>query len=143
MRGYMKRIALLLIALVVFISCSSKDVKQETDESKTAKEAFAVAEAVRDAYLKRDLSAIENNTTKEGYREMLGAIKNFDKAELLFSHKWVEIDKGVVSLKIAWSGTWVVSGQASEERGTAIFVFEGSPLKLSRILRTNPFRQPE
>ncbi|TAL26987.1 MAG: hypothetical protein EPN94_02195 [Nitrospirae bacterium] len=139
----MKKIALLLIALFVLISCSSKDVKQETDESKTAKEAFAVAEAVKDAYLKKDLSAIESNTTKEGYREILGAIKNFDKAELTFSHKWVELDKSAVSLKIAWSGTWVVSGQTTEERGTAIFVFEGSPLKLNRILSTNPFRQPE
>lgn len=139
----MKKTTILLIALFVFMSCSSKEVKQETDESKKAREAFAVAETVKDAYLKKELSPIENNTTKEGYREILGAIKNFDKADLTFSHKWVEIDKAVVSLKIAWSGTWVVSGQTTEERGMAIFVFEGSPLKLSRILRANPFRQPE
>lgn len=139
----MKKTTILLIALFVFMSCSSKEVKQETDESKKAREAFAVAETVKEAYLKRDLSAIENNTTKEGYREILGAIKNFDKADLTFSHKWVEIDKAAVSLKIAWSGTWVVSGQTTEERGTAVFVFEGRPLKLSRILRANPFRQPE
>ena len=82
----MKKTTILLIALFVFMSCSSKEVKQETDESKKAKEAFAVAAAVKDAYLKRDLSAIENNTTKEGYREILGAIKNFDNADLTFSH---------------------------------------------------------
>lgn len=139
----MKKTTILLLALFVFMSCSSKEVKQETDESKKAREAFAVAEAVKDAYLKKDLSAIENNTTKEGYREILGATKNFDKADLTFSHKWVEIDKAVVSLKIAWSGTWVVSGHTTEERGTAIFVFEGRPLKLSRIRSSNPFRQPE
>ena len=80
---------------------------------------------------------------KEGYRELLGAIKRFDKAELTFSSKWVEIEKTSVSMKIAWSGKWVIGEQTTEERGTALFIFEGSPLKLSRILRANPFRQPE
>ena len=102
-----------------------------------------MAEEIKEAYLKRDLTIIEKNTTKEGYRELLGAIKRFDKAELAFSSKWVQIEKTSVSMKIVWSGKWVVGEQAAEERGTAIFIFEGSPLKLSRILRANPFRQPE
>ena len=102
-----------------------------------------MAEEIKEAYLKRDLAVIEKNTTKEGYRELLGAIKRFDKAELTFSSKWVEIEKTSVSMKIAWSGKWVIGEQTTEERGTALFIFEGSPLKLSRILRANPFRQPE
>ena len=34
LRGYMKKTTILLIALFVFMSCNSKEVKQETDESK-------------------------------------------------------------------------------------------------------------
>ncbi len=40
-------------------------------------------------------------------------------------------------------GTWTVKGKATEERGLAIFVFEGKPLQLARIQRENPFKQPE
>jgi hypothetical protein len=139
----MKKAAILIITIFFILSCGKKEVKQVTDESRLAQEAFSVAEAIKDAYLKRELSTIEKNSTREGYREILGAIKSFDKAELVFSPKWVEIDKSVVSLKIAWDGKWVVKGQTFEERGTGIFVFEERPLKLSRILRANPFRQPE
>lgn len=138
-----KALILLLIAVFSLLSCGGKEVKKVTDESKTAQEAIALAEEIKEAYLKRDLAVIERNTTKEGYRELLGAIKRFDKAELTFSSKWVEIEKTAVSMKIAWSGKWVVGEQTAEERGTAIFIFEGSPLKLSRVLRANPFRQPE
>jgi len=137
-----KTLILLFIAVLSLLSCG-KEVKKVTDESKTAREAIALAEEIKEAYLKKDLAVIEKNTTKEGYREFLGAIKRFDKAELTFSSKWVEIEKTSVSMKIAWSGKWVVGEQTAEERGTALFIFEGRPLKLSRILRANPFRQPE
>jgi len=143
MGGNMKKAVILLIVIFPLLSCSKKEVKQVTDESRIAQEAFTIAEAIKDAYLKRDLSIIEKNSTKEGYRELLGAIKRFDKAELTFSPKWIEIEKSTVSLKVAWNGTWIVSGQTTEERGTAVFVFEGRPLKLNHILRANPFRQPE
>ncbi|MBI4685498.1 MAG: hypothetical protein HY755_09900 [Nitrospirae bacterium] len=139
----MKRAILLLFVLSFFFSCSDKEVKKVTEESLTAQEAFTVAEAIKDAYLNKNLSSIESNTTKESYRELFGAIKSFDKASLTLSPKWVEIEKSTVSVKIAWDGTWVVRGKTTEEQGVAIFVFEGKPLKLSRILKANPFRQPE
>ncbi len=139
----MKKLLIILIALSFLISCGKKEVKQVTYESKIAQEAFTVAETIKEAYLKRNLSEIEKNSTKEGYRELLGAMKSFDRANLIFEPKWIEIGKSTVSLKIVWNGTWVVREQTSEERGTAIFVFEGSPLKLSHILQANPFRQPE
>jgi len=142
--GNMKKaLILLLIAVLPLLSCGKKEVKKVTEESKTAQEAIALAEEIKEAYLKKDLAVIEKDTTKEGYIELLGARKSFDKAELAFSSKWIEIEKTAVSMKIAWSGKWVVGEQVSEERGTAIFIFKGSPLKLSRVLRANPFRQPE
>ena len=139
----MKKALVLLFVISALLSCGKKEVKQETDDSKIAQEAIMVAEEIKIAYLKNDLAAIEYNSTKDGYREILGAIKSFDKAELAFTPKWVDIDRSSVSLKVAWDGLWVVKGQKTDERGTAVFMFEGRPLKLNRVLRANPFRQPE
>lgn len=138
-----KTAVILIIAFFSMFACGGKEVKKVSDESKTAIEAFETAEKIKEAYLSRDLSALEGYTTKDGYRDMLGAMKKFDKAELNFSHKWVDIDKSTVSLRISWDGKWVTGGQTKEEKGIAIFVFEGKPLKLSTIQRANPFRQPE
>ncbi len=128
-------------ALFALISCS--ETKKITQESITAKEAFAAAEEIKEAYLNRDRAEIEKNCTMNGYKDVVGAMKDFEKAELDFVYKWVDIDQSNVSLRVAWSGKWIISNKTFEARGIAIFVFEGSSLKLNRILRENPFKQPE
>jgi len=138
-----KTLILLLIAAFALLSCGKKEVKKVTEESKMATEAMAVAETIKEAYLKKDVSVIEKNTTKDGYRELVGGIKKFDSAELALTVKWIDVQKNSVTMKIAWSGKWVAGGRSIEERGTTTFIFEGSPLKLSRVLKTNPFHQPE
>lgn len=139
----MKKALIVLIAAFLLVSCSKKEVKQVTQESKIAQESFWLAETIKNAYLKNDLTTIERNSTKEGYRELLGVIKSFESADITFTPRWVEIENSTVYLNIAWKGTWVVRGQTTEERGMAVFVLEGRPLKLSQIRRENPFRQPE
>lgn len=138
-----KTAAILIIMIFSIFACGGQEVKKASDESKIALEAFETAEKIKEAYLRRDLSALEEYTTKEGYRDILGAMKKFEKAELNFSYKWVDIDKSTVSLRIFWDGKWLTGSKTKEERGTAVFVFEGKPLKLSTIQRANPFRQPE
>jgi hypothetical protein len=59
---------------------------------------------------------------------------------LEFVPTWVVIDDTVVKLTISWKGTWTVSGSTTEDRGIAVFVMEGQPLKLANILRANPFQ---
>jgi hypothetical protein len=134
---------LMLASLLFLVACGKKEVKPVTDESKTAQEAFELADTLRKAYEKKDKSAIEENTTADGYRELISAIKSFDRAELTFTPTWVEIKESTVSLNISWKGSWTVRGTVTNESGLAVFVLEGSPLKLSKILRENPFRQPE
>lgn len=134
---------LMLTSLLFLVACGKKEVKPVTDESKTAQEAFELADTLRKAYEKNDKSGLEENSTTEGYRELISAIKSFDRAELTFTPTWVEIKDSSVSLNISWKGTWTVRGTVTNESGLAVFVLEGSPLKLSKILRENPFRQPE
>jgi hypothetical protein len=46
-------------------------------------------------------------------------------------------------LNITWKSKWTVQGKQLEDRGMAVFVMEGRPLKLSRIMRANPFVAPQ
>lgn len=133
---------LVLLALLL-LSCGKKEVRPVSPESKIAQEAFGLAETIRNAYIKNDRETLERSSTKNGYRELIGVIKSFDTAELTFTPTWVEIENSAVSLNISWKSTWVVKDKKIEDRGLAVFVFEGRPLKLSQVLRANPFRQPE
>ena len=138
--GYALRV---LFVLLLLVSCGKKEVKPVSPESKLAEEAFQVAETLKEAYIRKDKAALEENTTAEGYKEMIGAIRYFDKADITFTPTWVEIKDSTVSLTVSWKGTWTVGGKAIEERGLAIFILEGQPLKLARVQRENPFSQPE
>jgi len=133
----------ILFVIVLLVSCGKKEVKPVSPESKIAQEAFGAAEAIRNAYIKNDRETIERYSTKDGFKELTGAIKSFESVELTFIPTWVEIENSVVSLHVSWNGKWIVRGKRTEERGVAVFIFEGSPLKLARVQRENPFRQPE
>jgi hypothetical protein len=126
------------------VGCGGKkEVKQVTPESKTAEESFALAEALRQAYVKRDFSALQGVATKDGYKELANSVKHFDSVDLSFTPKWVEIERSQVYLNVAWKGTWTVSGETHRERGMAVFLLEGRPLKLGKIVRGSPFKYPE
>ncbi len=135
----------LILAFIVFAfvaSCGKKEVKKVSEDSKIATEAFALAETIKDAYIKRDLKVIEQNTTREGFRTISSAMKVFDSSDLAFTPVWVEIEDNVVHLNVSWKGTWKKAGKTTEERGMAVFVLKGRPLKVDNILRANPFKYP-
>jgi len=131
------------MAASLLISCGKKEVKPVSPESKITQEAFSLIETIRNAYINNDRETLERSSTKDGYRELIGAIKSFDKSELTFIPTWVAIKDSVVSVNVSWKGTWTVGGKETENRGLAVFVFEGRPLKLTQVQRDNPFRQPE
>ena len=124
-------------------SCGKKEVKPVSEESKLAQEAFELSETLKKAYLRNDRKTLEENSTLDGYRELLGAMKSFDSAELIFTPTWLQIEDSAVYLTVSWRGTWRVWGKEKEDRGIAVFVLEGKSLKLSQIQRSNPFSQPE
>lgn len=144
---YMKRfffVAVVLITAVLAISCSStKAVKKVTQDSKMATESFAVINAIKEAYVKKDVLATENNTTKDGLKAISGVVKSFDSAELDFNPVLVEIEDSTVSVNVSWKGTWNKGGKTTQEQGMAVFVLKGTPLKVDAILRANPFKYPE
>jgi hypothetical protein len=150
-RNFLRHRALALIGIILFfltgglllISCEGKEVKPVSQESKIAQEAIQLAETQKNAYEENDRQTLESLSTIDGYRELIGSLKTFDSAELTFTPTWIEIQDSTVKLTISWKGTWVVKGKTTEERGIAVFVLEGTPLKLAQIQRSSPFRQPE
>jgi hypothetical protein len=133
----------LIISGLFLTACGKKEVKPVSQESQLTQEAFKLAETLKNAYLKNDRTTLERNATGNGYKELVSALKSFDSAELSFTPTWVEVQDSTVNLTVSWKGTWVFKGKTTEERGLAIFILEGKPLKLAQIQRSNPFRQPE
>jgi hypothetical protein len=129
--------------LLLLPGCGGKEVKKVSPESLLAQEAFALADTLKSAYVEKDRARLEAHSTESGYRELLGSMKSFDSADLSFTPTWVEIQDATVHLTVSWKGTWAMKGKNTEERGMAVFVFEGTPLKLRQVQRANPFRQPE
>ncbi len=133
----------LLIFLMVPFSCGKKEVKPPSLESKTAEEAFALSESIRDAFMKNDSDTLQKDSTESGFKEITSGKRVYSSVELEFTPRWVEIEQTQVMVNIAWKSKWTVSGKQVEDRGMSVFVLEGKPLKLAKILRSNPFVVPE
>jgi hypothetical protein len=139
-----KLLALGLIILMVFVvSCGKKEVKRQSQDSKLTVEGFAIAENLRQAYIKNDRDLLEKNTTKLGYDAIAGARKGFDSVEMTFTPALVELYGDATHVYVQWNGTWKRGDEVIEDRGLAVFVLKGKPLKLDQILRANPFNKPD
>ena len=137
-------IIVIMLFMLLLPSCGGKKkIKPPSPEANIAKEAFKLAERIKDAYLRKDKTALKSLCTQNGYLTLIGSIKDFDSADIKFTPKWVDIESDRVILYEKWDGTWLLSGKEFREKGLAAFVLKGSPLKLDDILRANPFRQPE
>ena len=140
----MKKVMLVLLACCMAVSCGGKkEVKQVSQESKSTKEAFALAETIKTAFINKDLATIQRNASDEGYRDITANRKVFDSVGLSFTPRWVEIEGSRLMVNIAWKSSWALSGRRVEERGMTVFVMEGNPLKVTKILQANPFVIPD
>jgi len=138
----MKKTFLILIAVMMLAACGKKEVKQVSADSMVSTEAFELAEKLRAAFVKKDLVTIQQNSTETGYRDIMSNRRPYDSVELTFTPRWVEIEKDQTVLNVTWKSKWTTAGKAASDRGMAVIVMEGRPLKVSRILRGNPFLYP-
>lgn len=131
------------MAVLVLGACAKKEVKVQSEDSKLAVEAFALAEGMRQSYVGKDFKGLEKYMTAEGYKFVSKRLRDFEKAELSFTNRWVEIEGDKVVLNVSWQGTWTIRGRERQSRGMAVLEFVGRPLRLNRVLRANPFTNPE
>ncbi|KAF0184204.1 MAG: lipoprotein [Nitrospirae bacterium] len=140
----MKKILALMLILLVFVAaCGKSEIKKPTADSLLATEAFVLAEKVRGAYVARDMSALQANTTPEGYKAITESMKLFDSATLEFNPLLFDIREGKMTLFVSWTGVWKKRGQTFDERGLVVFGLKGRPLKVDTVQRASPFRYPE
>lgn len=139
----MKKIMLLLLAGAMLFACGKKEVKQVSPESRTAMEAFALAETVKTAFINKDDEILKKSSTEEGYKQITANFRGYDRVELTFTPRWVEIENDSLNVNISWKSIWVSAGKRAEDRGMAVFIMQGTPLRIAGILRANPFIQPE
>jgi len=139
----MRKIALLLSIALLLLSCGKKEVKPVSKDSRATQEAFALAETIKNAFINKDMTALQKNSTEEGYKHITASKKGFDSVELTLTPRWVELEGNRILLNISWKSSWTLSGKKTSDRGMSVFVMEGSPLKLTKILRANPFIYPE
>jgi hypothetical protein len=138
----MKKAVILLCATLLLFACGKKEVKPVSIESKTSLEAFALADTIENAFMKKDKETILQNTSPEGYQDVMANTKPYDSVEFTFTPRWVDIDGSQVNLNVSWMSTWTASGRKVQDRGMAVFRMEGRPLKLTKIIRGNPFIFP-
>ncbi|MDA8077587.1 MAG: hypothetical protein M0Z79_01490 [Nitrospiraceae bacterium] len=139
----MRKSVLAVFVVLLLFSCGKKEVKQVSLDSKISVEAFDLVEKIRDAFIKKNLVVIQQNSTEAGYRDIMANKKPYDSVELTFTPRWVEIEKEQTTLNVTWKSKWTVSGKTVADRGMAVMVLEGRPLKVSKILRSSPFIYPE
>jgi len=138
----MKKILLLLLVGTLLVSCGNKEVKQVSQDSKITLEAFALSETIKNAFIVKDDITLKKSSTEAGYRDIMENTRAYDRVELTFTPRWVEIENNQLQVNIAWKSVWIVAGKSTEERGMAVFVMEGVPLKITKVLRGNPFVFP-
>jgi len=139
----MKKILLLVLACVMLISCGKKEVKPVSQESRMTMEAVALAETIKNAFIVKDDITLKKSSTDSGYKDITANTRSFDSVEITFTPRWVDIENNKLHVNISWKSTWIMSGKSTDERGMAVFVMEGTPLKVSNILRANPFVMPQ
>ncbi len=137
-------LGIFVLMLFLLVSCGGKkEVKKESVESKIAKEAFAIVEIVKNAYMKNDINTIEKNTTKEGLALITADLRKFNSVDLSFKPIWVEIESNRVILNVTWKGKWQKDLNTIDESGMAVFILKDKPLRVDKILRNNPFEFPK
>jgi len=139
----LRKVLFVAMALALLLACAKKEVKPQSEDSRLAQEAFALAENMRAAYVKKDFKGLAEYMTEEGYRSVSKRLRDFDKAEIEFRNRWVEIEGENVVLNVSWRGAWTVGGRERQARGMAVLELTGRPLKLNRVLQANPFMNPE
>ncbi len=137
-----KKIYIILIIIgLLSLSCGGKDEIKPSVDSVMTQEALKVINALKRAYQEKNKDVLKKNLdstfAESTLRELL-----FEKAELSFSPQIVNINVSIVKVNLNWQGIWIVKGKKLKNMGTAVFVFEGSPMKLIRIEGDNPFRIP-
>jgi hypothetical protein len=143
MRSPFLYILVLLLAFGILAGCSGNK-KKPTEDSIIAMEALSTVDELRSAYESKKFSEMARHLSTETYRKVTGNLKSFESVELGFTTRWIEInrDGDLVDMLVMWQGKWETGKGTVEKDGSVQFILKGKPLKIVKIKRLSPFRQP-
>ncbi|MBI4844715.1 MAG: hypothetical protein HY809_10435 [Nitrospirae bacterium] len=132
---------LLLITALIPFACG-KDEIQPSYDSVVATNAMNAVNAVREAYVAKDITALEQKLDKDLFKTVSARLY-FENAELSFSApRSVRISDPEVKVLLNWQGAWRVENSTRRDRGVSTMVFNIDTMKLIRIEGTNPLKVP-
>lgn len=138
----MRKVVLMVLFIAIITSCSKKEVKVQPGDSMRARTAIEKLQKIREYYVSKDAEGLRSMTTSEGFTVVSAHMNNFDSVDLNLSTRWVDLKDNSTVISAAWDGKWKQASQSMTEKGTAMFVFTGTSLKLDAILRDSPFNYP-
>lgn len=138
----MKRIcAFLTVVVLILIGCGGKEKIKPSADSIITQNSLRVIETVKDAYQKKDRTALQENMSPE-LSEDIAKKLSFESAVLSFTPRMVKLKGSLITINLNWYGTWTIQNKTIKNRGVAVFVLEGDPVKLVRVEGENPFLTP-
>lgn len=134
--------AIVLLGSFMF-ACSKSEVKKPSEEAILAKEAIELVKTIREAYMNNNEDTIRELSVSD---EIIKKISFSNKpSELEFIFRWIEIKDNKAEVYVSWKALWSQKGDSKkfEVKGLCLFVLEGKPFRLVKIMRENPFEAPQ
>lgn len=132
--------AIVLLGSFMF-ACSKSEVKKPSEEAILAKEAIELVKTIREAYMNNNEDRIRELSVSD---EIIKKISFSDKpSELEFTFRWIEIKDNKAEVYVSWKALWKEDSKSREIKGLCLFVLEGKPFRLVKIMRENPFEAPQ
>jgi cell division septation protein DedD len=134
----MKKLYTSIIILgLILLGCGKDQVKPSADSTLT-QQALNSIRTIITAYEEKDRNTLRNHLAP-GIADSILEELSFEKAELSFVPRMVRIIGPAVNINLTWQGTWTIQGNGMKNRGIAVFVLEGEPLKLVKVEGDTPF----
>lgn len=136
----MLKLILTIICIALLSACSKGEVKRPSEEAIIAKEAMDFIKTLKESYMRGDEERLREMFVSE---ELIKSFSIKDRpSDLEFTFRWIEIKEREkkTDVYVTWKGRWKKDTGDMETRGLCLFVLEGRPFRLAKILRENPFK---
>lgn len=138
------KVALYILICTAFLVGCGTQAKRPSQDVLIAGQVLKHVERLRMAYSARDMVAMEALIMPEAFREIRYGVKQFSSVDITMEGQWIDIkEDGSIEVRISWAGRWHIDRSLeATDKGVAVFVLSGSPLRLEKVRGLSPFAAP-